>query len=198
MQKQASSVGYSYASGDVNSSYNFNYLYSKTTYRSNYNHINGGATNKSIPFANTFVVTKTTKPVWGFNSSAWGRIYCSVTVSTQTQGPGIFYSYGGYDSGRQVSGVGMNLWGWYGFDICIDKEDITFTENITPWLHGSISIGANGITLSSGIIIRNTSYDFHIGIGLAPIVIVVSAIGVFISGGSLIDVFANWWSRIFA
>lgn len=46
--------------------------------------------------------------------------------------------------------------------------------NITPWFHFGGSIGLDGITLSAGVNIGETSHDFSIGIGLAPVVIGVA------------------------
>lgn len=96
-------------------------------------------------------------------------------------------------------GVGINAWDWLGVKVSFDSEiNLGISVNITPWFHFGISVGADGITISMGVTIKNTSYDFSFGIGLVPVLIIGGIAAIILSGGQLATTILNWFSSIFA
>ena len=49
-----------------------------------------------------------------------------------------------------------------------------------------------------GITIKNISYDFSFGIGLAPVLIVTGVAAIILSGGQLAPMIFNWFRSIFS
>ena len=76
--------------------------------------------------------------------------------------------------------------------------NLSIGVNITPWFHASWSIGGNGLSISFGIDIGDTSHDFTIGVGLAPLAIFAGIALIIVTAGTAIDIVSNWFSKIFS
>ena len=145
-----------------------------------------------IPVANCLMEVTLTKLIWGFDSFYWGRINYSITnLVKQSEEPGFFYARTTINNEAKTYGAGINVFGWLGVEVgvntAIDKLNAYFSFNITPWFHGSLSLGLNGLTISLGISVDNTSHDFAVGIGLVLAAIVISiAMAVFNVGQAII------------
>ena len=155
-----------------------------------------------VPIANSVIKITATKQIWGFDNFWWGRVHYSVTATVkQSEEAGIFYVKNTIDNSENSWGAGINLWGWLGVEVGVngskDKLNAYIAVNVTPWVHGSLSFGLNGITLSLGINVGNTSHDFSIGIGLAPVIIIGGIALLIVSAGQAIDVVFNWFKSIF-
>lgn len=160
-------------------------------------------TSGRIPFASSFVKYYAKKRIWGFDNKWWGRINYSITViSGQTAETGLFYAYtdiNTLDITERSWGAGINLWNWFGLDVGVDSGGNLFVgANITPWFHFSGSIGLDGITLSVGVNIGDTSHDFSIGIGLAPILIVAGVAAIVTSAGQALELVFNFFKTLFS
>ena len=155
-----------------------------------------------IPIANVITKVAYTKLICGVDNFWWGRINYSTTVTIeQTEEAGIFYAQNIINNNENSWGAGINLWGWLGLEFGVDgnknKLNVYSTFNITPWIHMGVSFGLNGISLSFGFNFSNISYDFSIGIGLAPVIVVGSIALLIISAGQALDVVVNWFKSIF-
>jgi len=138
----------------------------------------------------------------GFDNKWWGRINVSASHSIKLTGEqGFFYAVTAINvaNGEKTWGVGINAWDWFGIEANFDSEvNLGIGINITPWVHFGVSIGADGITISMGITIKNISYDFSFGIGLAPVLIVGGIAAIILSGGQLAPMIFNWFRSIFS
>ena len=110
-----------------------------------------------------------TSPKFMLNGGpAIGKVGFSVTTTKQDKNPALLHSYS--DAGNDCSrhGVGTNAFNWLGvgLGICIQPEDyvVNLYANfqITPWFHGELSLGIDGIGVSLGVDYKQTSYDLEI------------------------------------
>ncbi len=160
--------------------------------------------NGHIPIANFLTRVQITNMIWGFDNIFWGRINYSVT-QLAFQSPeeiGLFYAHSTVENEYGVVGIGINLCGWLGININASglpqEYNLSLGLSITPWFHSSVSIGANGLSISAGIDIGNTSHDFTVGIGLAPLVVLAGLALIVFSGGTAINSVLDWFSKIFS
>ena len=160
--------------------------------------------NGHIPIANFLTRVQITNMIWGFDNIFWGRINYSVT-QLAFQSPeeiGLFYAHSTVENEYGVVGIGINLCGWLGININANglpqEYNLSLGLSITPWFHSSVSIGANGLSISAGIDIGNTSHDFEIGVGLGFALVAVCVAMVVVSGGAFADKFVQWLQQIFA
>ena len=58
------------------------------------------------------------------------------------------------------------------------------SANITPWLSGGINIDSNGIAVSIGVSIDNTTHEIRVGIGWNLLMIGLSFLAVILTGGA--------------
>ncbi len=160
--------------------------------------------NGHIPIANYITKIQLSKLMWGFDNFWWGRINYSITtlVEQKPSETGVFYAYTSIDNKYVHYGVGINLSNWFGFNIDFSgnpqEYNLSLGLSITPWFHSSVSIGANGLSISAGIDIGNTSHDFEIGVGLGFALVAVCVAMVVVSGGAFADKFVQWLQQIFA
>ena len=113
---------------------------------------------------------------------------------------GFFYAFSSINihNAKMSWGVGINMWEWLGIKLSIDSGgNLGISANITPWVHFGVSIGMEGITISAGITVENTSYDFSIGIGLAPLLIIGGIAATILSGGQLVPAILSFFAGIF-
>ncbi len=150
----------------------------------------------SIPFANYFFKSFAETLVFGFNNKWLGRIdYSNTIISEQTADAGFLYVYSGSDflNKKNVYGAGINFWDWFGIDVSFDTDiNLNVGINITPWFHLNESIGASGIRVGGGVTIDGKSHDFSVGIGLAPIALVATAVIAIFDGGTAFSNVLSW------
>ena len=93
----------------------------------------------------------------------WGKVGFSSTLTTQNKEPGFVYSYTDVGNDSSSCGVGTNAGGWLGANVGASTEmNIFVGAQVTPWVHGSVSLGLDGIGLIVGFDVGDTSYDFEI------------------------------------
>ena len=69
----------------------------------------------------------------------------------------------------------INIVGWLGADVGVNSEINTFvSDQVTPWAHGEVSFGLDGIGAVIGVDVGDTSYDFEINGGWGLIAILVA------------------------
>ena len=69
-----------------------------------------------------------------------------------------------------LHGGGINLFGVLGIEAGGNSNYNAFVNlQITPWIHGTLSIGANGLGAIVGIDADNTSTDFELYVGWGTI-----------------------------
>lgn len=98
-------------------------------------------------------------------SFVFGNI--SYTVTSQLNDSKRFYSYSNIGNDGYSIGVRMNLGNWYGLGFYINS-DFGFGScwQLTPWFTGSYGWSAkNGISISAGIIIGDTTHELTFSIG---------------------------------
>ena len=139
--------------------------------------------NGNIPFASAFTKIYHKNLVWGVDSRWWGRIkYSPSMLIEQTDEKGFFYAFFGKNvyNNEGSAGVGINVFGWLGLEIVVnDSYNLSISGNITPWLNLGASIGLSGLSLHASINDGQTNHEVSIGIGLAPVVIVVGVVLIF-------------------
>ena len=147
----------------------------------------------NIPFANGFTMFYSDIFIGGFYDKSWGQMSYNVVVNHgQTDETGLLYSVAGIDniSGSKKAGVGINVWGWLGVEggYTADKNSkfngVYVSANITPWLSGGINIDSNGIAVSIGVSIDNTTHEIRVGIGWNLLMIGLSFLAVILTGGA--------------
>ena len=147
----------------------------------------------NIPFANGFTMFYSDIFVGGFYDKTWGQMSYNVVVNHgQTDETGLLYSVAGIDniSGSKKVGAGINVWGWLGIEggYTADKNSkfngVYLSANITPWLSGGININSNGIAVSIGISIDNTTHEIRVGTGWNLLMIGLSFLAVILTGGA--------------
>ena len=104
----------------------------------------------------------------------FGKVGFSTTKTKQNKEPGLLYSYSNIGNDAIKYGVGANIAGWLGADAGVSsKINAVVSAQVTPWVHGDISVGLDGVGGSVGFDIGDTSYDFEIkgGWGLIALII---------------------------
>ena len=79
----------------------------------------------------------------------------------------------------------------------VESGDVYISGNITPWFNLGVSIGLRGLTLSVSFNIGETNHELSIGIGLAPVAIVVGIVSIVFSAGQSISIVVDWFKSIF-
>ena len=154
-----------------------------------------------LPFAGIYNQVYSQYILMGFDSKWWGRMTISSSTTLEQLGEkGFFYAFSSINihNAKMSWGVGINMWEWLGIKLSIDSGgNLGISANITPWVHFGVSIGMEGITISAGITVENTSYDFSIGIGLAPLLIIGGIAATILSGGQLVPAILSFFAGIF-
>ena len=129
----------------------------------------GGSSFSSInwPKANSVAMTHHTvslikDPVI---SGIFGNI--SYTTTIQLNSAETFYSFSNIGNDGYSAGVGFNFGNWYGGSLYV-SSDIGFGSSwqLTPWLTGSSGWSLeNGISISGGVIIGNTTHEITVSVG---------------------------------
>lgn len=91
----------------------------------------------------------------------------SYTVTSQWNSPDTFYWFSNFGNDGYSVGVGMNLGNWYGANAYISSDGGSgYSWQLTPWFTGSTSWSLKkGFSISSGIIIENTTYEITFSVG---------------------------------
>ena len=114
-----------------------------------------------------------------------GKVGVSATVTEQDNEPGLLYTYEDIGNDEIKTGAGVNIGGWLGTGIGSSSEGNVFINaQVTPWVHGEVSIGYDGVGAVLGVDVGNTSYDFEVKGGW-PLIVVFAmggAMGSFIPG----------------
>lgn len=101
-------------------------------------------------------------------------------------------------NGEKSVGVGINVFEWFGLEVgAVESGDVYISGNITPWFNLGVSIGLSGLTLSVSFNIGETNHELSIGIGLAPVAIVVGIVSIVFSAGQSISIVVDWFKSIF-
>ena len=152
----------------------------------------------NIPVVNGFTMFYSDIYVGGFYNKAWGQVSYNIVVNHgQSDETGLLYSVLGIDniSGSKKVGIGVNAWSWFGIEggYTADRKSkfngVYLSGNITPWISGGINIDSNGITLSIGVKINNTTHEIRAGIGWNLVIIGLSFLAVIITGGAAAAIF---------
>ena len=97
----------------------------------------------------------------------FGQIGFSTTTTKQNKESGLFYSYSDIGNDCRTYGIGCNIAGWLGGEIGVSSTVNVFANvQITPWIHGEISVGLDGVGITLGVIDDETTYDFEVKVGL--------------------------------
>ena len=107
--------------------------------------------------------------------STFGRVGFSNTVTKQDKEPALLHSYIDVGSDATKFAFGINVGGWIGADIgCNSNVNLFVTVQVTPWIHGEVSIGLDGIGVILGFDNDSLSSDFEIFGGWGSIAIFVA------------------------
>ena len=136
-----------------------------------------------IPFASSVTITSLNRTIWELTDKYkfFGKISHSINFDFISQGDmGFFYSFTHSSVGSSnttTTGVGINLWGWFGINASYyygDEYGISLNVQITPWFHCGLSIGTDGLTLNLGINKDNMSYDLNINMGWGSVLVIAA------------------------
>ncbi len=121
---------------------------------------------------NNVVRTSYTSPSVMFDGgSIIGKIGFSSTTTSSDKEPGAVYSYVDFGNEANSGGLGFNAFDYIGGEIGASTEGNVFVNGqLGQAVHGGVSFGFDGIGLSAGFNIENTSYDFEIKAGWGTIV----------------------------
>jgi len=113
----------------------------------------------------------------------FGKVGFSSTVTKQDKEPGLVHSASDIGNDASKYSAGINIVGWLGADVGVSSEINAFVSaQVTPWVHGEVSAGIDGIGAVIGFDVGDTSFDFELkgGWGLIAIFIAPQLIA---SGG---------------
>ncbi len=122
--------------------------------------INGLKTNSVMMTHYTFPLIKNR-----FTSFMLGNI--SYTATVQLNSAETFYSFSNIGNDGYSAGVGFNFGNWYGSNVYISSDlGFGYSWQLTPWVTGSYGWSLeNGISISGGVIIGDTTHEITISIG---------------------------------
>lgn len=105
----------------------------------------------------------------------FGKVGFSSTVRKQNKKPGLVHSASDIGNDASKYSAGINIVGWLGADVGVSSEKNAFVSaQVTPWIHGEVSFGLDGIGAVIGFDVGDTSYDFEIKGGWGLIAIFVA------------------------
>ena len=129
----------------------------------------GGSSFSSInwPKANSVAMTHYTTSLIKNPFISWMLGNISYTKTVQLNSAETFYSFSNIGNDGYSAGVGFNFGNWYGGSVYV-SSDIGFGSSwqLTPWLTGSSGWSLeNGISISGGVIIGDTTHEITVSIG---------------------------------
>ena len=129
----------------------------------------------SISVANNVSKTHVTTPKAMLDLGIlFGKVGFSSTVTKQNKELGLVHSYSDIGNDASKYAAGINVVGWLGVDIGVSSEiNVFVSAQVTPWIHGEVSVGLDGIGAVVGFDVGDTSYDFEINGGWGLIAIFV-------------------------
>lgn len=114
----------------------------------------------------------------------FGKVGFSTTVTKQNKELGLLHTYSDIGNDASKYAAGINIIGWLGIDIGVSSEKNAFASvQITPWIHGEVSLGLDGIGAVVGFDNDDTSYDFEINGGWG--IIAIFAAPQILAGGQM-------------
>ena len=130
----------------------------------------------SFSISNHVQKTHVTTPTAMLNlGTLFGKVGFSSTVTKQTKEPMIVHSVTDVGNDAKKYSVGINIAGWLEADVGVSSEINAFVSaQVTPWVHGEVSFGLDGIGAVVGFDAGDTSYDFEINGGWGLIAIFVA------------------------
>ena len=140
--------------------------------------------NTSNSFANYVKKSHITTAIGMLNLGVLiGKIGFSTTVTKENKEPGLFHSYSDIGNDSNKYGAGINICGWLGASVGVSDEINAFIDvQVTPWVHGELSLGLDGIGLTLGFDADDTAFDFEVNGGWGLIAILYSP-QILMSGG---------------
>ena len=129
----------------------------------------GGSSFSSInwPKTNSVAMTHYTTSLIKNPFISWMLGNISYTKTVQLNSAETFYSFSNIGNDGYSAGVGFNFGNWYGRSVYV-SSDIGFGSSwqLTPWLTGSSGWSLeNGISISGGVIIGDTTHEITVSIG---------------------------------
>ena len=114
----------------------------------------------------------------------------SYTATTQLNSAGLFYSFANVGNSGSSYGVGLNLGNVLGLSAYVSSDKgIGVNTQITPWatFGGEVSL-REGITISGGAIIDDTTHEISVNIGWATIAATAACVvaSTFIPGSKIL------------
>ena len=133
----------------------------------------------TLPAINHVNKSHVTEPLLMLDlGSAVGKVGLSSTVSKSDKMAGIAYSFVDVGNNNSRAGVGAHIDGISSISFGVDSEiNGFFNVQITPFVHGEISLGAGGIGFMVGIDSKDTSVDLEVDIGPTLIALFISFSG---------------------
>jgi len=141
------------------------------------------ASSSSSPIANHVTKSHVTSFAPIFDIPFIGGVGVSSTFTTPHEKPAFLNSYTDTGINPSTSAVGVGISDWFGVGGGYSREGNVFVGlQVTPWFHGSVSVGLEGVGVSVGYDDDNTAYDIEVkaGWGLIPVLF-----GIHYFGGSL-------------
>ena len=95
----------------------------------------------------------------------------SYTVTTQKDNAETFYAYGNIGNSGVSYGGGVNLGDWFGASGYISSNiGIGANVQLTPWVTAGAEVSLlNGISVSAGLILGNTTHEISVNVGWGTI-----------------------------
>ena len=101
----------------------------------------------------------------------FGKIGTSSTVYYEDVESAIFYTFSDLGNDMNYYGGGINIIDLIGVELGVNSNINGFVSiQLTPWLHGNLSIGLNSIGVIIGFDDDNISYDFEFYAGWGTII----------------------------
>ena len=152
--------------------------------------VNGLNVNKSsstFNWVNSVMMTHFKAPL--IKNAFIGRVFGNISYTTtmQLNPAGLFYSFANVGNSGSSYGVGLNLGNVLGLNAYVSSDiGIGVNTQITPWatFGGEVSI-AQGITVSGGVVIDDTTHEISVNIGWGTIAACVVT-SIFIPGGKIL------------
>ena len=112
--------------------------------------------------------------VWIIDLGTWiGEACISVKhLERQTGDKGFYYEYIDSTNIKDLAwGSGIEISEWFGIEAGFQTPgDYAWDAQCTPWIHGGMQIGMSGISITIGIVNKDTSLDYTIRAGRITII----------------------------
>ncbi|WP_249284559.1 RHS repeat domain-containing protein [Luoshenia tenuis] len=148
----------------------------------------------SAPIANHVKKKSATMPTAMLDlGTAFGKVGFSATKTTEDKSPALLNSYENFNLTRGSGSVGVGISDWFGLGVGASPEGNVFAElQLTPWVHGGVSIGIDGIGIVAGWddARTNTAYDLEAKAGWGLFAIACGLYSVPSGGGQPVPVYS--------